>query len=114
MFQGGNVTGYQIMSSSGGYNVTASPLAKDSCLGSDCVYNQNVKTTGALYTVTMASINVGGVGPWSNPVQGRGKLNHVKDIASCENYSLYVWRRGEKGLLNLFGPLPSNRLPPLN
>ena len=94
MFQGGKVTGYQIMSSSGGYNVTASPLAKDSCLGSDCVYNQNVKTTGALYTVTMASINGGGVGPWSDPVQGKGKMKHIEDISSCENSMLYPREKG--------------------
>ena len=95
MFQGGNVTGYQIMSSSGGYNVTASPLAKDSCLGSDCVYNQNVKTTGALYTVTMASINGGGVGPWSDPVQGRGKLSKILQVVKTLCFTLYLWIRGE-------------------
>ena len=70
LFQGGSVTQYNIMSSSQGYNVTSSPLVRDSCLRSKCSFTQSVKTTGALYDVTMASINAVGVGPWSDPKQG--------------------------------------------
>ena len=74
LFQGGSVTQYNIMSSSQGYNVTSSPLVRDSCLQSKCSFTQNVETTSALYIVTMASINAVGVGPWSDPKQGRIEL----------------------------------------
>ena len=72
------MTQYNIMSSSQGYNVTSSPLVRDSCLRSKCSFTQSVKTTGALYDVTVASINAVGVGPWSDPKQGRSELDYVK------------------------------------
>ena len=70
LFQGGSVTQYNIMSSSQGYNVTSSPLVKDSCFESKCTSVQSVNTTGALYNAMIASINAFGVGPWSDPKQG--------------------------------------------
>ena len=68
------MTQYNIMSSSQRYNVTSSPLVRDSCLQSKCSFTHNVETTSALYDVTMASINAVGVGPWSDPKQGRIEL----------------------------------------
>ena len=71
------MTQYNILSSSQGYNVTSSPLVRDSCFKSGCNFTQYVKTTGALYYVTMASINAVGIGPWSDPKQGRIELDNV-------------------------------------
>ena len=65
------MTQYNIMSSSQGYNVTSSPLVRDSCFELKCSFTQSVETTGALYIVTMASINAVGIGPWSDPKQGK-------------------------------------------
>ena len=71
------MTQYNILSSSHGYNVTSSSLVRDSCFQSGCNFTQYVKTTGALYNVTMASINAVGVGPWSDPKHGRIELDNV-------------------------------------
>eukprot|EP00731_Ephydatia_muelleri_P010673 Em0005g1259a len=39
------------------------------CVAMDCMYRQIVQTTGSYYKVTISSVNDGGVGPESNPVQ---------------------------------------------
>ena len=40
------------------------------CVAIDCMYRQIVQTTGSYYKVTISSVNDGGMGPGSNPVQG--------------------------------------------
>ena len=45
-----------------------------SCVGVSCMYSQIVQTTGSYYTVTISSVNDGGVGPQSDPVQGTVKF----------------------------------------
>lgn len=66
---GGNVSQYNLISSSQGQNITSSTLVKDSCHGSRCTINQVVNATGGLYSVKIASINAAGIGPWSDPKQ---------------------------------------------
>eukprot|EP00731_Ephydatia_muelleri_P009891 Em0005g477a len=59
---GGSVTQYNIMSSSQGYNVTSSPLVRDSCFELKCSFTQFVETTGVI-TQQISAVAVGvGVG----------------------------------------------------
>ena len=77
------MTQYNILSSSQGYNVTSSPLVRDSCFESKCSFTQSVETTGALYIVTMASINAVGIGPWSDPKQGKKDNYSAVESINC-------------------------------
>ena len=83
------MTQYNIMSSSQGYNVTSSPLVRDSCFESTCSFTQSVETTGALYIVTMASINAIGIGPWSDPKQGKKDNYSTVESINCIDWVIF-------------------------
>ena len=83
------MTQYNIMSSSQGYNVTSSLLVRDSCFELKCSFTQFVETTGTLYTVTMASINAVGVGPWSDPKQGKKDNYSTVESINCIDWVIF-------------------------
>ena len=68
--QGGNVSQYMIKSISGMNIFTSQASVQIFCVAMSCVYSQVVKTTGIPYSITISSINDGGVGPESDPIQG--------------------------------------------
>eukprot|EP00731_Ephydatia_muelleri_P009779 Em0005g365a len=71
---GGNVSQYLVKSISG-MNTFTSQVSVQSFCGAlmSCAFHQIVKTTGSRYTITISSVNDGGVGPESDPVQGQSK-----------------------------------------
>ncbi|KAL5493899.1 hypothetical protein EMCRGX_G015135 [Ephydatia muelleri] len=67
---GGNVSQYVVKFISGMNTFTSKVSVQSFCVALSCAYNQTVKTTGSGYTITISSVNDGGVGLESDPVQG--------------------------------------------
>ena len=61
---------YIVKSTSGMNTFTSVVPVQSFCVALNCTYTQMVRTTGSYYTVTISSVNDGGVGPESYPVQG--------------------------------------------
>ena len=79
--QGGNVSQCVIKSISGMNTFTSQVSVQSFCVALSCAYDQIVKTTGTHYTITISSVNDGGVGSESDPVQGTSPVMLVSQFS---------------------------------